>query len=538
MKLQLPSLEEIHAELARRSLAEFVRQAWPIIEPTTELIWNWHLTVICDHLQALLEGRLGKQNLIICVPPGSMKSSVVSVCAPAWVWAQENNPYNPDLGPGWRGLFAAGSDSLALRDSIKCRDILGSEWYRRTFRPSWHFAGDQNAKGFYKNSQQGFRKSFSAGATVTGDRGHAIFVDDPLDAKKAFGKPAREEIKLWWDHAFANRLNDLTNGCRCVIMQRLHEDDLVGHILETDPEAWDHLKIRQEFESDPPDKTPPTSLTLGMVLARNLGSRVSQEERAREAVRLASIGYTAAGWRDPRKVDGALMFPQRFPEDVLASEKKRLGSTGYAGQHQQRPAPASGNLFHREWFSRTYPLEPMPQRGQIQRIVQSWDTAGKKEQANDYSVCSTWGFIHDGYCLLDVWREKVEFPELKRQVRTLAAKWTPGAILIEDTSAGTGLIQELQRETSLPIVPVKPPSTDKVARANQASPTVEAGRVLLPRSPQPWQADFIEELCTFPNGHDDQVDTVTQFLNWANSNTGSREIRMGGERFSRTLPIR
>lgn len=520
----------------RGSLSAFVKAAWNVIEPTTTLVWNWHLDVVCDHLQALLEHRLPKQNLIINVPPGSMKSTIVSVCAPAWAWIQGDGALG-DLGPSWRGLFAAGSDGLAMRDAMKARDILDSDWYQGTFLPDWSFSKDQNAKGFYKNSVTGFRKSLSANATVTGDRGNCIFVDDPLDAKKAFSKPARDEIKLWWDNAYANRLNDLKTGTRCVIMQRLHEEDLVGHILSKEKEAWEVLKIRQGYEADSNDPVAPTGLTLEMIHARKcpLNPRPGQSEAI--MAELVAQGYTADGWIDPRRDPEALMFPERFPQSVLDSEFRRLGSTGYAGQHQQRPAPLAGNLFHREWFSNTYPLEPMAQRGQCQRIVQSWDTAAKRGQENDYSVCTTWGIGRGSYSLLEVWKEKVEFPDLKAQVKALAAKWKPAVILMEDTSAGVGILQELKRDTRLPLIPISVPD-DKVARANQASPTFEAGNVLMPADPPAWVADYVDSLCLFPAAkNDDEVDSTTQFINWANSQGDRGPLILGGSRrISDSLP--
>ena len=155
-----PALQSIRAEKARRSLATFVRQAWPIIEPSTPLVWNWHLDVICSRVQALVEGKLPRRNLIINVPPGSMKSTILAVCLPAWVWLRN---------PGWRAIMASGNEGVAIRDSMKCRDIIDSDWYRGLFRPGWGFSKDQNAKGHYKNTATGFRMAISAGARITGD---------------------------------------------------------------------------------------------------------------------------------------------------------------------------------------------------------------------------------------------------------------------------------------------------------------------------------------------------------------------------------
>jgi predicted phage terminase large subunit-like protein len=487
--------EAVKAEMARRRLSEFVRQAWPIIEPSTPLVWNWHLDVICDHVQALVEGRLVRdgrvmRNLIINVPPGSMKSTILSVCLPPWIWLQ-NPGEGHDMGPAWRGVFASGNGEVAIRDSIKCRDILDSAWYRRAFAPKWSFTRDQNAKGHYKNSNTGFRRAISAGSKITGSRSHAIIVDDPNDAAEAYSKPARDAIINWWDNAAANRLANMSTGVRCIIQQRLHEEDLTGHILATDPEEWEVLIIREEYEH--PKPTDP------------------------------DCRPTSLGWTDPRTVEGELFFPARFPLKVLESEKRRLGSAGYAGQHQQRPTPAAGLIFLKG-FVRTFVLaetqRKMAERdnkGQpvwkYKRIILSGDTAFKEKEENDFSVVLAVGERAEGYDLLDRWKDKAGYPELKLRVKALNAQWRPQAFLIEDKASGQSLLQELRLESSIPIVPIKV-DTDKVSRAHAVVPTWEAGNVFVDPS-LPWVADFLDNMYGFPKmAHDDDVDAFTQALNY------------------------
>ena len=497
--MDLIPYEAIKAEMARRRLAEFVRQSWPIIEPSTPLVWNWHLDVICDHVQALVEGRLAHRNLIINVPPGSMKSTILSVCLPAWIWIQRPKE-GSDLGPGWRGLFTSGSNEVALRDSIKCRDILDSAWYRHTFAPTWAFTKDQNAKGHYKNSGTGFRRAISAGSKITGSRSHCILVDDPNDATEPWSKPARDAIIQWWDNAAANRLADMSTGCRVIIQQRVHEEDLTGHILATEPENWEVLIIREEYEHPKP-KDPdflPTSL----------------------------------GWSDPRTIEGELFFPARFPEAVLDGERKRLGSAGYAGQHQQRPAPAEGQIFKKQTAdgrpcAREFSLEESRRRMAMidpntkqpikvyRRIILSGDTAFKEKEENDFSVVLAVGERIDGlgYNLLNRWKEKAGYPALKMQVKLLNAEWHPQAFLIEDKASGQSLIQELRLESSIPLVPIKV-DTDKVSRAHAVVPQWEAGNVFVDPS-LGWVADFLDQLYGFPKlAHDDDVDAFTQALNY------------------------
>lgn len=466
--MKLPSLELVEAELARRSLAEFVRQAWHVIEPGTPLIWNWHLDVICDHVQALLEGRLAKRNLLINVPPGSMKSTIVSVCAPAWWWLHN---------PSWRGIFASGNEGVALRDSIRCRDILDSDWYRRLFAPAWGFARDQNAKGHYKNTRAGFRKALSAGAKVTGDRADGIFVDDPLDAAEAFSKPARDSVITWWDSAMANRLSDMRTGTRCVIMQRLHEEDLAGHVLAIEPGEWDVLVIRQEFER-PGERDP-------------------------------DRGPTGLGWVDPRQVEGELFFPERFPADVVEGERRRLASSGFAGQHQQRPTAKEGEIFKRGFVQAFKPADPPD----FSRTILSWDTAFKEGEENDFTVCFVLAQGQRGYYLLDRFKARLSYPDLKLKAQTMGARWSPQAFLVEDKASGQSLIQDLKRDTSLPVVAVKV-DRDKQARAWAVTPTWEAGKVFVPEGAD-WVDDFLEHLYGFPKmAHDDDVDAFTQGVNY------------------------
>lgn len=488
------AIERELAKRARESLAAFVKLAWDIIEPSTPLVWNWHLDVVCDHVQALLEGRLAKQNLIINVPPGSMKSTIVSVCAPAWVWAQPQGQGR--LGPGWRGLFAAGNDPLALRDSMKCRDILDSDWYRRLFKPTWGFAKDQNAKGFYRNSAKGFRKAFSSGARVTGDRGDDIFVDDPLDAAEAFSKPSREAVKNWWDHAYANRLNNMMTGHRCIIMQRLHEDDLVGHVLAQDPGAWEVLCIRQEYEPKPQKDYGPTSLE----------------------------------WVDPRTQPEELMFPERFPGYVLKGERIRLGSSGYAGQHQQRPAPAEGSIFKRAWIKR-YKGNPVDLLDGAELVCQTWDCALKGKDDSDFVVGQVWAKRGANRYLLDQVRDRMTFTQTLPAIRAMTAKWASArAKLVEDAANGPAVIETLKAEIDgiIPIIP----SGSKESRGQAVAPYWEAGNVWIPED-APWVQDFVEELCTFPSStNDDQVDAMTQFLNWSRPGGTGMEIQMLGSRAS------
>ena len=469
--------EEIVFTQCKRYLSEFLRHAWHVVEPSTPLIWNWHLDVMCDHVQALVEGRMGgKRNLIINVPPGSAKSTILSVCLPAWMWVQD---------PSWRGLFASGNESIAIRDSIKCRNILESEWYQTLFRPKWTLARDQNAKGHYNNSAMGFRQAMSAGSGITGSRASAIYVDDPNDADKANSKAERDSIIQWWNDAAYNRLSDMKTGHRIIIQQRLHEEDLTGHILATDAQDWAVLVIRQEYERpgpNDPDFCP---------------TPIEDPEYP-------------GGWTDPRTTEGDLFFPTRFPAHVLEAEKRVKGLAGYAGQHQQRPVPKEGAIFKRGYVQFYDPSLPLPP---FKRKIMSWDTAYKEKQQNDPSCGLVAGEAANGIYLLDHRLARLSYPDLKAAAQTWAAKHNPSAVLIEDKASGQSLIQDFRRDTGLPVVAVKVDS-DKVSRAWVAVPTWEAGLIYVPTGAE-WVDAFLEEIYAFPRAaHDDQVDTFTQLINY------------------------
>lgn len=468
-KMKFPSLTEIRAERMRRRLSEFVKEAWNVIEPATVLVWNWHIEAICDHVQALMEGRLSKNNLAICVPPGSMKSTIVSVCVPAWMWLRS---------PAWRGLFACGSDKFAIRDSMKCRDLITSDWYIDTFRPVWYLARDQNAKGSYRNTATGFRIATTTGSKITGMRPTDLFVDDPLDAQEAHSKVAREAVKNWWAAA-GNRLANMVTGHRCIIMQRLHEEDLVGIVKEQESIEWEIFTIPQEWD---------------------------------EKLRFVS----SIGWTDPRTVDGQLMFEERFPERVLVGERARLGSSNYQGQHQQLPSAAEGELFKRGYAQFIYPASIPVDK--IKQKAISWDTAVKTDQGNDWSVSLVGIEFDRGVLISERVRLKTGYPGLKEQTILQGQRVSPHALLIEDKMTGQALIQDIRSTTSLPVVPVQV-STDKVARAWPHVPYWEAGRVFFPTDergvPEPWVEEFLTELYTFPKAvHDDQVDAFTQLLQY------------------------
>lgn len=472
-----PPLSAIQAKLARLSLAEFVKKSWPILEPTDPLIWNWHLDAICDHVQALLEGRIPKNNLVITVPPGSMKSRIVSVCAPCWWWIHQ---------PSWRAIFSSTNPRLTMRDSVNRRTLLTSSWYQESFHPTWRFAEDQNTKSLYKNTAQGWHAAVSANAAITGERANALFWDDPLDAALANSRTEREGVIYWYDNAFANRLSS-EKGVRCGIMQRLHEEDLAGHVIKSG--EYEELKIQQLFTA-PTEKKP----------------RV----------------VTSIGWTDPRTQDRELMFPARFSVKGLTTEKRRLGTAGFSAQQQQEPSPAGGLLFKRDWW-RVFKMpdghegmtnEQLRTALGIQRIGSGFDTALTEKTANDFSSNHVIAQTQNRFLVLDHRKEKLEFPAVQKWVVANGARWKPEGIPIEGggSASGKAIVQGIRMDTTLPAIEV--PNIAKEVRAARVSPTVEAGVVYLPEG-APWVDEFIESMAKFPRGaHDDDVDSFCITLEW------------------------
>lgn len=466
--LQKPLLEK----LCRRSLYHFVCEGWHVLESEMQFVPNWHIRVVCDEVQKLLEGR-SKQNLLINIPPGFGKSLLISVFAPVWQWLSR---------PAWSGLFLSANPRAYVRDSLKRRDLLRSDWFQETFAPEWKITADQDAKMLFKNSLGGFMQAGGITGAVTGSRVDSILVDDPLDAKDAPSKIAREAVILAWTTAIRNRLTSMVKGTRCVIMQRLHEEDLSGYVLETEPDKWEHLCLPMEFEPE------------------------------------------RADIRDVRRLPGQLLFEERFPRSVLDEERRNLGSAGYAGQYQQRPAPAEGNRFKREWWrfwSRDGIGHPRP-RGcseasavrppeKFDEVLGSWDLAFKDGDDNDWVVGITIGRKGADKFVLSCTREHLNLLGTQRAIIQQRKDFPECVeILIEDKANGPAVIQTLGSVIS-GLVAVNPEG-GKESRAAAIEPQVEAGNIYLPEGAE-WLEQWVEEFATFPRGrHDDVVDSLSQAL--------------------------
>lgn len=461
-------VETEEAARARLSLSEFIRQAWSVIEPGTPYIHGRHIDAICEHLEAVSRGEI--KRLIINMPPRHMKSIAVSVCWPCWEWIER---------PERRWLFASYAQGLSTRDSLKCRRIILSPWYRKNWGHVFGLAGDQNAKTRFENTRSGYRLATSVGGLGTGEGGDRIVVDDPHNVLEAESEKVRQATLDWWDQTMSTRVNDPETGAMVVVAQRVHENDLSGHLLRESNYELLCLPARYEGEKN----------------------------------------RTSLGWEDPRTEVGDLLWPQRFNERAIRDLEASLGSYGAAGQLQQRPAPAGGGIFKLEWWR--YFSEPP----RFSRVIQSWDTAFKTGAGNSFSVGQTWGVGKNGFYLLDQVRQKLEFPELKQAVRAFYNKHLPSVVLVEDKASGQSIVQALLRETRIPIKAVTITEGDKELRGHTVSPSIEAGRVFLPRDAE-WLSDFLDETASFPRGaFNDQVDAMTQALNYLLS--AKRRVKPG-----------
>ncbi|MBV9290577.1 MAG: phage terminase large subunit [Hyphomicrobiales bacterium] len=319
----------------------------------------------------------------------------------------------------------------------------------------------------------GFRFATSVGGVLTGRGADVIVIDDPMKPAEAMSARRRAAVNDWFDGTLYPRLNDKAKGAIVIVMQRLHEDDLVGHVLAQ--EGWEVIRFPAIAEEDE-----------------------------------THVIETAFGTREFRRAAGEALNQAREPLGVLAQIRATTTEDKFASQYQQRPAPAGGGMIKAVWFPR-YPAGAMPP---FERVVQSWDTANKPSELADYSVCTTWGMWEKRYYLINVLRKKLSYPELKRAVIEQNDLFHPATIVIEDCASGTQLIQDLVGE-GLPHVARYAPAGEKIMRLHAQTAAMANGFVLLPNE-APWLADYLAELTVFPNGrYDDQVDSTAQFLDWA-----------------------
>lgn len=431
----------------------FLRHVVATTSPGAVYAHNWHIDAIAAHLKACASGEI--RRLIINIPPRMLKSTMVSVAWPAWLLGQDAKA---------RIMVASYAQSLSTKHSTDCRLVMQSEWYKRVF-PQTRLSADQNEKDKFVTTARGQRLAVSVGGAAIGEGGNILIADDPLNPLQAHQQSGRDAANAWFDHSFATRLDNKLQGSIVIVMQRLHADDLSGYLLQKG--GWQHLCL----PAIAPQKT---------------------------FIHCGGFAYA--------RMEGETLHTAREPRDLLEATKREMGSANFAAQYQQAPLQQSSALIHRAWFAR---FNDMP----AGRIIQSWDTGIKAGAVHDASACAT--FVqHEGmHSLIDVTQVRLEYPELKRLIVAHAQRFNPEAILMEDKASGQSLLQDLKRETQLPLV-AQMPKGDKLSRLVRVSPLIEAGRVALPKE-QAWLADFEAQLLAFPHAaHDDMVDAFSQYLNW------------------------
>jgi predicted phage terminase large subunit-like protein len=444
----------------RHDLSSFIQKAFHTVAGGIPYQHNWHIDALAHHLTGVLEGRI--KRLIITMPPRHLKSIAASVAFPAWALGHD---------PALRILCISYAQELSLKHALDCRAVMESAWYQQIF-PLTRIHPDRNTQLEVMTTKRGFRLATSVGGTLTGRGGNIIILDDPHKPEEVLSDTRREAVKNWVGSTLYSRLDDKAEDAMILIQQRLHDDDLAGTFLAQG--GWTHLNLP-----------------------------AIAEERQEIA-----IGVGGTHVRQP----GDVLHGARESAETIEAIKRSMGSYNFAAQYQQRPAPLGGGIIEWKWF-RFYETAPRKQAGD--QVVISWDTASKAEEINDYSVATTWLVRGKQYHLLNVTRRRLEYPALRRLAIELACTSFADVLLIEDKGSGTQLIQDLRLERAIGTVIARLPEADKITRMSVQTPAIEAGQVLLPKA-APWLADFHNEVVTFPKGrHDDQVDSLSQFLTWA-----------------------
>ncbi len=454
--------------ILRQDLMSFIERSFCELNPETPFSPSPHIEVTASKLEACRRGKINR--LIVNQPPRSLKSHAVSVAFPAWMLG-----HNPAL----QIICASYGQDLADKHARDCRRLMASSFYQQLF-PRTRLSSEKQSVNEFMTTSQGFRMSTSVGGVLTGRGADIIILDDPLKPDDALSETRRTAVNEWYDNTLLSRLNSKENGIIIIVMQRLHQNDLVGHVGEQG--IWDTLCFPAIAEQD-------ETYTI-----KNVFGETQFERKAGEALQ-----------------------PDRESISALKATRAAMGDYHFAGQYQQNPVPAGGIIVKAEWI-KYYDPERLP--SSFSFMLQSWDTANKSGELNDFSVCTTWGVYDRHYYLLNVFRKRVNFPDLKRAVKEQARRHEVSIVLIEDKASGTQLIQDLRTEGMFGIRPYDPPpGSDKTLRLYAQTAEFESGRVLLPRSAS-WLDEYTRELTSFPGGKfDDQVDSTTQALAHLKSTT-------------------
>ena len=456
------------------------------------MLWNWHLDMLCEYLQLVTSGarpceawreangeRDELTRLVVNEPPGMMKSLVVSVMWPCWEWLHR---------PETRTIFSSYSHGVSIGHSALRRAILSSEWYVEGMRGHWghpDFGLTKDTEAVVHNSYLGRMQTTSTGGTITGFHGDRIVVDDPVNPQEAVSQTERDKANAFFDLTLSQRIIDKNRPVYILVMQRLHQDDLTGHLLKRDPAAWVHVMLDSPAVEDQTLVFPRSGRTV--------------ERRG------GGLSFEDVGGVQVSRVAGDLLWPERESAAATIGAKTMLGSWGFAGQYLQRPTPLEGGVLKRAHWRRGVPPR------EFERMVQSWDFAFKSSKTSDHVAGFVIGKIGADKWLLDCVNAHLSFSESLAAVRNWTAKWPDArAKLVEDKANGTAIIDTLNRE--IPGLIAVEPHGGKLSRAMACQPDLEAGNWWIPAG-APWAHDFVEQAAAFrgvDGDPDDMVDAWSQ----------------------------
>lgn len=453
----------LHHAVYRKDFLSFLMRAYAVLEPGRKLITGRQHEAMTHELACCADG--SNRRLIMTMPPRSLKSTMVSVVWTAFLLGHD---------PTSKIMCVSYSEDLASLHSRNTRRLMESRFYRQVF-PGTVLAKSSEME--LETTQGGLRYATSVGGTVTGRGADWIIIDDPSKADDALSKAALEKVAAFYTNTLSTRLNDPPTGRIILVMQRLHEEDLAGVLLSGG--GWKELKL-------------PARATEDCLIATGTTSFHQRRQ-------------------------GDLLDPTRLPLSYLMERERQMGSAAYQAQYQQEPVPAEGNLIKREWIC-TYKALPALESG---RVIQSLDTAQKTAPSNDYSVLTTWLWVVDKFYLVDVFRERVDYPSLKAAIIRQHDRYRPERVLVEDIGAGTSLMQDLRAcRGDIRAFPIKAREPKEV-RVGTVSALFQNKQVFFPVDAH-WLDQCEREVLGFPGAkHDDIIDSIAHFLNWTRTQQGA-----------------
>ena len=458
-----------HEALQRQVFYAFIASAFRELHPGTRFIPNWHVDAMCQALQDVFECRT--RRLLITIPPRHLKSICTTVGLCAWALGRD---------PGLRIMTASYGDRLARDHSDQFRTLIESDWFRALF-PHTRINARANRSNEVKTTMGGGRLMVSRGGAATGFGADILIVDDLLKADEARSETERENAIAFFEGTLLSRLNDPSTGRIVVIQQRLHENDLAGHLIARG--GYRHLNLPAIAEA------PETfDLAFGRTHRRNIGD---------------------------------VLFEASFPAEVLGDMRRELGEHTFQAQYQQNPVPPGGAIIHADWFNERYDFRP--DRNAFSRVIQSWDIGTSDQPGSDYTVGLTFGYYQRKWLLLDVFRRRMELPDVKRSILRMQRDWNADYVVVEKAGSSIGLFQDLRNIQGMrSVFRAVTPTASKEERLLGQTPKLEEGLIQLPQE-APWLQDFLHELQGFPHArHDDQVDALSQFLQHISSRGTSR----------------